>query len=193
MANTTFKGPVRSQNGFQEWNGSAWVPVAGGGGGATILLTTDNTYSENYLNDPPIGPSAGTIISLPVVEVGETITIRPTGGATQFAWAIELPAIPGIDLAVFLGYYCVRTFNGDYPVPKSSLEFAYQINSISDTIYIYDKLISDMVFVRIPNVVAPGFGTVAIFQQTVAGSVMSGVPTQFADPSVYPWVNIATP
>jgi hypothetical protein len=29
MANTTFNGPVRSENGFQEWDGSAWVPVSG--------------------------------------------------------------------------------------------------------------------------------------------------------------------
>ncbi len=37
MANTTFNGPVRSENGFQEWDGSAWVPVGGGGGTATMV------------------------------------------------------------------------------------------------------------------------------------------------------------
>jgi hypothetical protein len=195
MASSTFSGPVRSQNGFQEWDGTAWVPVAGGGGGGTTVveLTTDNVYSENYINDPPIGPSAGTIITLPIVGVGETITIRLTAGTTFFAWAIELPAIPGTDLATFLGTYSAKVFNNNSPVRVSSAAYALELSAPNDTLYLYDQLIADTVFTRLPNIVVPGFGTIAIFQQSVAGSVVSGVPTQFADPTVYPWVNIVTP
>jgi hypothetical protein len=41
MANTTFKGPVRSQNGFQELVDGEWVPVGGGGGSATLIASLD--------------------------------------------------------------------------------------------------------------------------------------------------------
>ena len=37
MANSTFSGPVRSQNGFQELVGGVWTPLGGGGGSAIIL------------------------------------------------------------------------------------------------------------------------------------------------------------
>jgi hypothetical protein len=33
MANSTFSGPVRSQNGFQELVDGVWTPLGGGGGG----------------------------------------------------------------------------------------------------------------------------------------------------------------
>jgi hypothetical protein len=58
MANTTFKGPVRSQNGFLEWDGSAWVPVGGGGGGGSALIAVPN----------------GTL-NLVFTEIGQIITV----------------------------------------------------------------------------------------------------------------------
>ena len=42
MGITTFSGPVRSDNGFQEWNGSEWVPVAGGGGGGSVIAASND-------------------------------------------------------------------------------------------------------------------------------------------------------
>ena len=195
MASSTFSGPVRSQNGFQEWNGTAWVPVAGGGGGGAVVeINTSNAYSQNFLNDPPIGPSAGTIITLPVVQVGETITIRPTGGATQFAWAIEIPPIPGVDLATFYGWYSANAFGAAFGgLRTGTVSYLYQISNITDTLYLYDQFVSDIVFTRLPDVVAPGFGVVAIFQQNATPNVIFTSSSQFASPLVYPWVNIAPP
>jgi hypothetical protein len=58
MANTTFSGPVRSQGGFQEWDGSTWVPIGGGGGGGTALT---------------VAPDA--TLNLEFTEIGQIITV----------------------------------------------------------------------------------------------------------------------
>jgi hypothetical protein len=58
MANTTFSGPVRSQNGFQEWDGTEWVPVGGGGGGGAVLIAS--------LDVP---------LTLEFTEIGQMITV----------------------------------------------------------------------------------------------------------------------
>jgi len=78
MANTTFKGPVRSENGFLEWNGSAWVPVQGGGGGGGGVLIVpiggDETYTLNF------------------TEVGQMITVVAQGAPGTEAGTIYLDA-----------------------------------------------------------------------------------------------------
>lgn len=74
MSNTTFVGPVRSENGFlqQDPETGEWVPISGGGGGteplsgnSPLLITTDsNTGVINYYNgvDVPPGSSPGTAV-----------------------------------------------------------------------------------------------------------------------------------
>ena len=98
MANTTFSGPVRSQNGFQEWDGSAWVPVGGGGGNVTQILT-------------PFGSDGEVIVLLTGItqttpgEVGQTFevvvepTIVPAGSSNLLTISPEV-------------YFATATFTG---------------------------------------------------------------------------------
>lgn len=87
MANTTFNGPVRSENGFEEWNGSAWVPI--GGGSSTTVYTRDGTTQTYTLAAP--------------AAVGETYNIAFTyGDSTLGDIQISLPAIAGADQTYFV-------------------------------------------------------------------------------------------
>lgn len=98
MANSTFSGPVRSQNGFQEWDGSAWVPVGGGGGGgssnAIILERTASTVG----------------IELPKTTIGQTVTYvldpytnpQQYGGSYQFGYPSQF-SIVGVELQIIAG------------------------------------------------------------------------------------------
>jgi len=81
MANTTFSGPVRSQNGFQEWDGTEWVPIGGGGGGgASTTIYVDRSTSDPVIFLP--APSAvGHVYScyfpLPDSFSGGAVVVRP--------------------------------------------------------------------------------------------------------------------
>lgn len=190
MANSTFSGPVRSQNGFQEWNGTAWVPVAGGGGGGTtfVYVSSENEYTDNYYEDPPTGPGAGNIIQLPVIGVGETYTIAIGGSAGGLnAWALQLPSIPGADLVSYYGYYNVKVIGGDSPLFTVTNEYSTSASGPIDTIYIYGFLYTAMQIMRMENLVVPGFGTVALFQQIIPPSM--GI-TPYPDPFTYPFTNL---
>lgn len=72
MANTTFKGPVRSQNGFQEWDGTSWVPV---GGGASAIIV-------------PYGATT----NVELTEVGQQFTL---------AGDFDVPSPPGSTVVTF--------------------------------------------------------------------------------------------
>jgi hypothetical protein len=78
MANTTFKGPVRSENGFQEWDGSAWVPVAGGGGGGEVMIVPAAGGETYTLNFTEVGQMITVVVrAIPGAELG-TITLDAT-------------------------------------------------------------------------------------------------------------------
>jgi hypothetical protein len=189
MANSTFSGPVRSQNGFQEWNGTAWVPVAGGGGGTTFVdILSENSYTDDYYADPPTGPTAGTTIQLPVIGVGETYTVLVggSGGGLQ-AWALQFPSIPGTDLTSYYGYYNVKSIGGDSPLLTVLEEYCTSANGPADTVYIYGFIYTPMQIIRLEDIVVPGFGTVALFQQIVPPSMNI---TQYPNPFVYPFTNL---
>ena len=93
MANTTFKGPVRSQNGFQELVGGVWTPVGGGGGGGgggvTYIPYTPGltNYTITGLTTP--GDSASFILQYTQRFSGDGVDVTTT-------------AIPGTDGVVFL-------------------------------------------------------------------------------------------
>jgi len=163
----------------------------------------DNRYSDNKLADPPTGPTAGTIIQLPVIEVGQSYTIKlAVGQSGGTAWAIKLPTIPGVLLSVFYGnsyaanYITQLVFNPTlFNQVQTGLEFyfAQTTNSsgIYDTMYLYDNFedVAPLVITRLPDLTVPGFGTVAFFQQT-------SVPIQgygsepIGDPFVYPFLQL---
>ncbi len=205
MANTTFKGPVRSQNGFLEWNGSAWVPV-GGGGSTFVYLNNasfslygsgDNRYSDNSSNNPPTGPTAGNIVQLPLIDVGAVYKItNPSGGNSTDCWALQLPSITGTDASVFgvTTLQSIQTYAGGpgYPVNTDNNSFFVysQVVAPQDTIYIFGALAQPVAFeiTRYPNVTVPGFGTLAIFAPSTPAVF------QYYDPApdhfVYPYTQL---
>lgn len=208
MANTTFNGPVRSQNGFEEWNGTAWVPVAGGGGGggggSTIVYLNsqdyfageDNRYSDDSAQNPPTGPTAGNIIQLPVIEVGASYKILcSTSGNSYDCWALQLPSIAGADASVFLSstLQSIQTDTaGNYPVYTGNNSFFVysQVFTPVDTIFIYGALTGVNAFeiTRVPNTVVPGFGTLAAFAVTTAATFQYYEPAP--DHFVYPFTQL---
>jgi len=204
MANTTFSGPVRSQNGFQEWNGSAWVPVAGGGGGGSTLVLLnnqgspygdDNRYSTNSTQDPPTGATAGNIIQLPAIEVGASYKIANiASGNSSDCWALQLPPIAGTDASFFATnlLQSIQTYSGNagqYPVFTENNSFlTYSgLFAPTDTMFIYGALSASNAFeiTRLQTVTVPGFGTLAPFVPTTPATF------QFYDPApdhlVYPY------
>lgn len=204
MANSTFSGPVRSQNGFQEWNGTAWVPVAGGGGGGTTFIelvsqyggsvygATDNRYSSDFNQDPPTGPTAGTIIQLPDMAVGDTCVVYGNGGNQYDAWALQLPTIAGVDLAYFKDSRIpISVQSGDFPSYTLITYYLYSgVSGPPDTFFVYGVLsdsIASLKITRMPNFDYPGFGTIAPFG-------ISGIPITstfpLGDPYVYPFSQV---
>ena len=215
MANTTFKGPVRSQNGFLEWNGTAWVPVQGGGGGGVIvelgdnstayLGIADNRYSDNCYSATPTGDTAGNIIQLPAIEVGQSYTIRPiTGGSSSAnAWAVQLPAIPGTSISSFYNNrwsaYFVTGFvpgtGSDVYTPAVCYSANVSVGGPVDTFFLYGYFDPStyMGIARLPNIVVPGFGEVALFNQSNIPTMDYGSPLA-PNPLVYPFTSlIASP
>lgn len=213
MASSTFSGPVRSQNGFQEWDGTAWVPVAGGGGGGAIIElgdnasenfgVPDNRYSEDMYNTPPTGATAGNIIQLPVIGVNEAYKIRTRIGtaSSQAAWAIRLPVIPGTDISAFIvGSFAANFITAEVYNPTLSAYvdtpavFARADTTVStptDTMYLYGifEPTGNLEITRYPNIVVPGFGAVAVFGQT--GIPLMGYGTiPIGDPFIYPWTQL---
>ena len=95
MGITTFSGPVRSDNGFQEWNGSEWVPVAGGGGGGgnvsivplpipasgtnTVTLPTPTQAGQVYFTFPTLdinsGPEGESVLAIEPSAPGRGIVV----------------------------------------------------------------------------------------------------------------------
>ena len=86
MANTTFKGPIRSQNGFQELVDGVWTPVGsggGGGGGTMINIPNPNALGDTIFLDTP-------------TEIGQTYTISigwglVDGGSISMEVALPTP------------------------------------------------------------------------------------------------------
>jgi hypothetical protein len=74
MANSTFSGPVRSQNGFQELVNGVYVPVGGGGEVLIVPGGGDETYTLNF------------------TEVGQVITVVAQGAPGAEAGNITLAA-----------------------------------------------------------------------------------------------------
>lgn len=192
MAYTNFTGPVRSDEGFEQLVNGVWTPVSGGGGGTTFVsLSSENKYTDNYYEDPPTGPGAGTIVELPVIGVGETYTIYTGGSAGGLeAWALQLPSIPGIDIAIYFGDYNVKAIGGDYPVYTVLNEYSTGPDGATDTVYIYGFINNPMQILRLEDLVVPGFGAAALFQQVVPPGMNI---TPYPNPFVYPFTNLISP
>ncbi len=102
MANSTFSGPVRSQNGFQELVDGVWVPVGGGGGGSSAVVVFRT-------------PGVETNITLPIpTEVGQVYHyIFPgTANGDGAAAVINLPDVPGATNKYMTGTTNIYYSNG---------------------------------------------------------------------------------
>lgn len=97
MANTTFKGPVRSQNGFQEWNGSAWVPVAGGGGGSAIYVPNGTTQIILPVPTAP-GQQINYVSQVDPVDNWPDITFTPSANPAVVGSAVYCTLIRANDV-----------------------------------------------------------------------------------------------
>lgn len=188
MANTTFKGPVRSQNGFQEWDGSAWVPVGGGGGGTTVIeLSQNNWYSDNY---DDLTPSSGNIIQLPEIGIGETYTIVPYFAGTLAVWALQLPVFSGTLAPSFYGVFRATNsyLTGTYEPTVYAANFTG--SGPEDIFYIYGALQSPLQLVRQPNIDIPGFGILGFVGQL--GTCAQYVPP-LPSPYQFPYSQLISP
>jgi len=93
MGITTFSGPVRSDNGFQEWNGSEWVPVAGGGGGGDVISVVSIPLNNT-------GTTSSVTLPTPT-QLGQTYFVTLTfDGIPNLVPAVEAeliiePVVPG--------------------------------------------------------------------------------------------------
>ena len=98
MANTTFNGPVRSQNGFQQLVDGVWTPV--GGGGTTLIPYTPGTtnYTITGLTTP--GDSASFAWEFHEPETGDELVV-------------DAPVIPGTDQVLFVKTISIPTVGVD--------------------------------------------------------------------------------
>lgn len=130
MANSTFSGPVRSQNGFQELVDGVWVPVGGGGGGVTLIPYTPGT--NNY-----------------------TLTGFTTpGDSATFAWAMHNPSGSDqlvIDSTVIPGtggiiYVVTNVYPGDTPSDNSDFPTVQVFNDNAYTGIFTATYVGNIVF-----------------------------------------------
>jgi len=199
MGTSTVSGPFRSANGFQELVNGEWVPVAGGGGFVPIHLynqdgpvygAADNRYSNNNTQNPPTGPTAGTIVQLPQISLGGTYFIdTPTSSVPDDAWALKLPAISGTDLSAFYSSRYGRTYViSTWGVATvGTPEFvSYPVYEPVDTLYIYNGIESSYGWLGITfsNIIeVTGFGKVALFAQS---SIPYTLNNGYFAPYIYP-------
>jgi hypothetical protein len=90
MANSTFSGPVRSQNGFQELVDGVWTPLGGGGGGGVNFIPyTPGITTYNITGLTEFGDSASFVWEYHLPQNGDALVLTATG-------------IPNVDNAVFV-------------------------------------------------------------------------------------------
>lgn len=83
MANTTFNGPVRSENGFQELVDGVWTPLGGGGGGGSVVVLPSDTDSYVLPGDATPGQVITILRGVDDNSPGVTLSITapiPSGG-----------------------------------------------------------------------------------------------------------------
>jgi hypothetical protein len=133
MANSTFSGPVRSENGFLEKDEAGnWVPVSGGGGGGEPLAVPLRLATATFDSTPalPIISSGGQDLYEYDGTESSTITKKSSGVVpgtysnpvvsiqyeTGFitAAAEGVAPSPGPSLAPVVGYASVSTVLNDY-------------------------------------------------------------------------------
>ena len=203
MGTSTVSGPFRSQNGFQQLVNGVWTPIGGGGGGiaATVTLgeyyseqygiAPDNRYSDSYTNLS--GPTAGTYIQLPAVEVGQSILIDSKVFASDSnVWALKYPEnVPGVDVWSVWGS-ALATPDATPPYEAAGRMYPdLQGSNPSPFWYIYSSKPESFILTRIPGYSIPGFGTVALFAvQNTLYRVPSYQPSpgvvSFVDPTQFP-------
>lgn len=201
MGTSTVSGPFRSANGFQELVNGQWVPVAGGGGGGggggvLISLTEgfygpDNRYSDSSTQDPPTGPTAGTIVQLPLIEVGQSYFLSISSQDPSAAWAVQLPTISGVALSAFWGQFgALLTNGGTAGIPTPA--FAELADEPTNVLYLYGGYRNPICIIRVANVAITGFGTVAFFK-IVNTPLVYQVSGGFGNPIIYPFDNVLAP
>jgi len=173
MGTSTVSGPFRSQNGFQQLVNGVWTPVgSGGGGGGVTFVYLANDVNEavpdnRYSTDPSVlsGDTAGTIVTLPYVEVGQTISVLGIGGNSNDVWCIKLTPTPGADITYFLPSLVV-TPNFPYGVGEVGVALLSGPGGPADQIFIYGASVGPILIARLPLFDVPGYGIISTYQFT---------------------------
>jgi len=182
MGTSTVSGPFRSQNGFQELVNGVWTPIGGGGGGGggvvDVIRLVDsspfpafvgavcNSYSEDPLQDPPTGTSAGNIIQLPYMDIGQAVLITNlTQDDNARCWALKLPIVPGYDWGYMTNNYGIIGF-----IDSGNIQLIFNVNSaepggpsLVPIFYFYSEGGPSFYIVRDKDWVVDGFGPIAIY------------------------------
>jgi hypothetical protein len=161
MGTSTVSGPFRSQNGFQELVNGVWTPVGGGGGGGGGYVFVDlasgvGIYPDNrYSNSPNSlsGPTAGTVVTLPLVDAGQTIALVTVTGNTGDVWKIKLPTAPGTDSQFFLPTILISGQSSSGGGPLFVEDIIGGSNTATDEFFLYSPVISPLHILRLPNYV----------------------------------------
>lgn len=96
MANTTFNGPVRSENGFQELVDGVWTPVGGGGGGGgTATMVPYNAFSVSITLPSSATATAGQKVAS---YYGEFVI----GSYYPYNLVINATANPAVDSSIIM-------------------------------------------------------------------------------------------
>jgi hypothetical protein len=170
MGTSTVSGPFRSQNGFQELVNGVWTPVGGGGGGGggyTFVSLNDDyfpNFTDNrYSDDPEVlsGPTAGTSVILPNINVGESIVITSLAGDSSDVWRIQLPATPGVDISYFAGTMSVLPLADSFYPSAPIGAWGISTEGPQDSVFIYGVPATTTIILRNPNIDYPGFGVLA--------------------------------
>jgi hypothetical protein len=194
MGTSTVSGPFRSQNGFQQLVNGVWTPVGGGGGGGGVVdvITladesaaaqigfTANAYSTDISSSTPTGPSAGNIIQLPSLDIGQAVLVNCASSPGSFkCWALQMPNIAGIDFSYMyngLGNIVYTVPYGPGANPEFLVLQSISGNPFSPTpglFFLYTVGSTPFYIARVENWIAPGFGPIAIFN--IVGNI-TGVP-----------------
>ena len=194
IANTGVTSIIAGSNvSVNQSTGAVTISATGGGGGGAIVvelgdggLTSpypDNRYSNNKLSPTPSGPTAGNIIQLPEIQIGQSYYINLTSTSAASAWRLQAPLIAGTDVSLVMGRVVFSIDADGWGINPTYISLG-----ATDTFYIYGQpsgAIGSLELRRMANVSFMG-STIAVFSPT------NGVFLSYEDyeMSTYPYTTV---